>query len=136
MKNDLTAEMAALAEEYLPSQPKGAKLIFDKVQVDESTSKIVVQVHGTGFIPGTVVKMCAHVTKVSKTNYEDTLIDGVHQTDHLGEVGAQLEHSFTPDAKNYYDFAVTVRVAGFCSVKQHNVVVETAIRVIEVPANF
>ena len=104
--------------------------------VRENEGRVMVQALGSGFVPGTVVKMVANITKVARDNYESFLVDGVHRVNDDGQIASQLSFPFTSDNKAYYDFGVTVRVVGVCQVKQHMVIVETPLLVFEVPGNM
>lgn len=117
-------------------KPKAKIEFLPDSGVKENEDRVVVQTLGNGFVPGTVVKMVANITKVARDNYESFLLDGVHRVNDDGQIASQLSFPFTPDNKVYYDFGVSARVVGVCQVKQHMVIVETPLLVFEVPGNM
>lgn len=102
----------------------------------EEQNRVVIRSLGTGFAPGTAVKMVANITKAGRDQYESFLADGVHRVDDNGQIASELAFTFAPDAKLYYDFGISVRAVGVCNTKQQMVIVETPLMVLEVPGNM
>lgn len=124
-------------QELQNQAPQGANIEYTNDTVlDETNNLVIVKALGTGFIPGTALRVLVTITRSARDQYESFNVDGAHKVNEQGQALAVLNFPYIASKKDYYDFGVSVRAIGACQVKQHLVIVQTPLKVIEVPGKY